>query len=149
MRSLCLFLFFVPPAVFGQAQSGAIVGTVSDQAGAMIADAKVTLVNTGTQFTRVVSTNASGQYGAYSIPTGTYTMSVEEAGFQKAVRSGVVLTAADSLTVDFQLTVGNVQETVEVTASVPLLQSQTAAVSSLIDNQQIVEMPLNGRTFTQ
>jgi len=136
------------PAIYGQAQSGTIVGTVLDQAGAVIPGAKVTLVNEGTQFTRVATTNPSGQYVAYSVPTGAYTITVEQTGFQKLVRSGVRLTAADTLTADLQLTIGSVQETVQVTAESPLLQSQTATVSSLVNNQQIVEMPLNGRTFT-
>jgi hypothetical protein len=85
---------------------------------------------------------------AYSIPTGNYTITVELPGFQKLVRSGVQLTAADTLTVDLQLRVGNVQETVEVTAQAALLQSQTATMSALVDNERIVEMALNGRTFS-
>jgi hypothetical protein len=142
-------LFLLPALCLAQSQSGTIVGTVSDQAGAVIPGAQVRLVNEGTQFTRVVESNASGQYVASSIPTGKYTISVEHPGFRKLVRGAVELTAADTLTVDLQLTVGSVQETVEVTERPPLLQSQTAAVSSLISNQQILEMPLNGRTFTQ
>lgn len=133
---------------FGQAQSGTIVGTVTDQAGAVIPEVQVRLVNEGTQFTRIAVTSAGGQYVAYSIPTGSYTITVEHPGFQKLIRSGVRLTAADTLTVDLQLRIGNVQETVEVNATAPLLQSQTATVSSLVTNQQIIEMPLNGRTFT-
>lgn len=134
--------------LYGQAQSGTIVGLVTDQGGAVVSEAKVTLVNEGTHFTRVATTNANGQYVASSIPTGNYSITAELAGFQKLVRSGIQLTAADSLTVDLQLQVGSVTETVEVSATPPLLQSQTAAVSSLVTNQQIVEMPLNGRTFT-
>ena len=85
---------------------------------------------------------------AYAVPTGSYSLTVEHPGFQKLVRSGIQLTAADTLTVDLELRVGSVQETVEVTETAPLLQSQTHTVSSLITNQQIVEIPLNGRTFT-
>ncbi len=134
--------------LWAQALSGTIVGTVTDQGGAVVPGAQVTLVNEGTQFRRVAATNAAGQYVAYSIPTGEYTITVEMSGFQKLVRSEVQLTAADTLTVDLQLRVGNVQETVEVAAQAPLLQSQTATVSALIDNERILEMPLNGRTFT-
>lgn len=141
MASLILLLMF-------QVVNGTISGTVTDQAGAVIAGAKVVLVNEGTGFTREVTTNDSGQYVASSIPTGDYVIGVEQAGFQKLRRSGVRLTAADVLTIDLQVSVGNVQETVEVTATAPLVQSQTAAVSSLVTNQQMVEMPLNGRTFT-
>ncbi|MFN0124119.1 MAG: carboxypeptidase regulatory-like domain-containing protein, partial [Blastocatellia bacterium] len=131
-----------------QALSGTIVGTVTDQTGAAIPNANVRLVNDDTQFTRMAQTNASGQYTAYSVPTGAYTITVEHTGFQKLVRSGIRLTAADTLTVDLGLTLGSVEQTVEVTAETPLLQTQTAAVSSLVTNQQMVEMPLNGRTFT-
>ncbi|MCL5745552.1 MAG: carboxypeptidase-like regulatory domain-containing protein, partial [Acidobacteria bacterium] len=134
--------------LWSQALSGTIVGTVTDQASAVVPRAKVSLVNEGTKFTRTVETNASGQYVAYSIPTGNYTITAESEGFQKLVRSGVQLTAADTLTVDLQLAVGSVQQTMEVTASAPLLQAQTATVSNLVNNEQILQMPLNGRTFT-
>src|SRR5713226_1950269 len=135
--------------LFGQAQSGTIVGTVIDQAGASVPNATVILTNDGTKLTRSVLTNVSGQYVATSFPTGRITIRVEHPGFQRLLRSGVELTAADTLTVDLRLTIGNVQETVEVTGEAPLLQSQTAAVSTLISNQQIQDTPLNGRSFVQ
>ncbi|MFN7936637.1 MAG: carboxypeptidase regulatory-like domain-containing protein [Bryobacteraceae bacterium] len=148
LRTLVSLLLCSSTYLFGQAQSGTIVGTITDPAGAVISGAKITLVNEGTNFTRSVNTNESGQYVAYSVPTGGYAVTVEHSGFQKLVRSGIQLTAADTLRIDLQLTVGSVQETVEVKESTPLLQSQTAVVSSLVSNQQMVEMPLNGRTFT-
>src|SRR6266404_3118493 len=113
---------------FGQALSGTVVGTVTDQAGAVVPGANVTLINEGTQLTRTTATNANGQYTVFSFPTGHITISVEHSGFQKLVRSGVELTAADTLTVDLRLSVGNVQETVQVTGEAPLLQSATATV---------------------
>jgi len=148
MNRLVVVLALCMPAAFAQVQSGTIVGTVTDQGGAAVAGAKVTLVNAGTSFTRTVEAGATGQYVATSVPTGSYTVTVEMQGFQKLVRSGLQLTAADTLTVDLSLQVGSVQETIEVRETAPLLQSQTAAVSSLVTNQQMIEMPLNGRTFT-
>ncbi len=148
MNCAAVFLTLISAVAFGQVQSGTIVGTVTDQAGAAVAGAKVTLVNERTGFLRAVETGATGQYVATSVPTGNYKATVEMQGFQKLVRSGLQLTAADTLTVDLNLQVGSVQETIEVNATAPLLQSQTAAVSSLVSNQQMVEMPLNGRTFT-
>ncbi len=145
---LCFCASLLTHSLFPQAQSGSVVGTVTDQAGAAVVGAKLTLVNESTRFTRVATTNASGQYVAYSIPTGAITITAEMPGFQKLVRSGVQLTAADTLTVDLQITIGNVTETIEVTGTAPLLQTQTATVSSLVTNQQMLEMPLNGRTFT-
>jgi hypothetical protein len=143
-----LFCFVMILSIKAQVVNGTIAGTVTDQGGAAIAGAKIALVNEGTGFTREVASNASGQYVASSIPTGEYVITAEQPGFQKLRRTGIRLTAADVLTVDLQLNVGNVQETVEVTATAPLVQSQTAAVSSLVTNQQMIEMPLNGRTFT-
>jgi Carboxypeptidase regulatory-like domain len=143
-----MFALALTGKIYPQAQSGTIVGTVTDQTGAVIPGAYVRLVNEGTQFTRTAVTNSNGQYVAYSVPTGGYTITVEQTGFQKLVRTGIRLTAADTLTVDLLLTLGSVEQMVEVTSETPLLQSQTAAVSSLVNNQQIIEMPLNGRTFT-
>jgi hypothetical protein len=131
-----------------QALSGTIVGSITDASGASVADATVTLTNTGTGFARVVTTNSSGQYVAPTIPTGTYSVVVEKAGFHKLIREGVQLTAADTATVNLTLTVGDVKQAVEITASAPLLETQNADVSQLIDNRRIIEMPLNGRTFT-
>ena len=140
---------FLASSLYGQAQSGTIVGTVTDQAAAVVPGATVTIVNEGTQFSRTATTNESGQYVAYAFPTGRITVTVEHPGFQGLVRSGVELTAADTLTVDLQLTVGNVLEVVEVTGEAPLIQTQTATISNLISNQQMLEMPLAGRNFVQ
>ncbi|HTM51421.1 MAG TPA: TonB-dependent receptor, partial [Bryobacteraceae bacterium] len=149
MRNLGLPVLLVFSCrLWSQALSGTIVGTVTDEGGAVVPKAKVVLTNQGTHFVRTEETNASGQYVAYSIPTGAYSIAVEMQGFGRLVRDGVELTAADTVSIDFRLAVGNVQQTVEVQASAPLLQSQTAVVSQLITNQQIEEMPLNGRTFT-
>ena len=141
-------LLTLSPLMFGQVQSGTIVGTVTDQGGAAVPGVRITLVNEATKFTRTVESGASGQYVITSIPTGNYTATAEIQGFQKLARTGLQLTAADTLTIDLRLQVGNVQEIIEVKETAPLLQSQTAAISSLVTNQQMIEMPLNGRTFT-
>jgi hypothetical protein len=134
------------PILLGQ--SGTIVGTINDESGAAVSDATVTLLNTASGFNRTVTTNGSGQYVAPSIPTGAYRVTAEKAGFQKLVREGVLLTAADTATLNLSLRVGDVKQTVEVTERAPLLEAQTAEVSDLIDNRRIIDMPLNGRTFT-
>lgn len=143
-----LLIFLLPALLFAQGVNGTIAGVVTDQGGAVIAGAKVVLLNTGTNFTREALTNASGQYVANAMPPGPYRLTLEHPGFRKLIRTGVELTAADAVTVDLRLEVGDVQSTVEVTAAAPLLQSQTAMVSSLVTNDQIIEMPLKNRTFT-
>jgi hypothetical protein len=135
--------------LFGQAASGTISGTLTDQAGAPIAGASISITNEATEFTRTVTTNQSGQYNAQFFPIGPVRITVEQPGFQKLVRTGAVLTAADILTVDLQLSLGNVQQSIEVNAAATVLQTQTQTVSSLVTNQQLTEMPLNQRIFTQ
>jgi hypothetical protein len=93
-----------------------------------VADAQVLLVNIATHLSRSVQTSANGQYVAPSIPTGAYQITVSKQGFQKLIRSGVELTAASTLNVDLQLSVGNVAETLSVSSTAPLLQSQSAEV---------------------
>ena len=151
MGRYCLVLLFLASALsrIAYAQdTAAISGTVFDPSGATVADARVTLVNSATQFTRVVTTNSDGEYVASSIPTGQYTISVLKPGFEKLVRSGVILTTASTLTVDLRLAVGSQTETVSVTATPPLLQSQSAEVSALVDSAQMVALPMVTRDFT-
>src|SRR6185437_6023755 len=128
--------------------TASIVGTVTDASGAAVADARVTLINAATQFTRTLATNSDGQYVASAIPPGEYEVRVEKQGFQKLARTGIRLTTASKLNVDLQLIVGSQTETVSVTATAPLLQSQTAEVSSLVDSRQMVTPPLVSRDFT-
>ncbi|MCU0229093.1 MAG: TonB-dependent receptor, partial [Bryobacterales bacterium] len=146
--ALILAISAFPLNAFAQGTDGSIVGVVFDAGGAVIVGAKVTLTNDATGFRREVTTNALGQYIAYSLPIGPYRITAEMDGFQRLVRTGISLTAADAITVDLTLTVGDVQQTVEVTESTPLLQAQNAMVSSLVSNDQIVEIPLQSRTFT-
>jgi hypothetical protein len=142
-----VLLTFVGFALFAQ-DTATIVGTVTDPSGATVAGADVVVVNIETQFSRSVQTATNGQYVAASIPTGGYQITVTAQGFQKLVRTGVQLTAASTLNVDLQLAVGNVSETVAVSSTAPLLQSQTAEVSALVDSKQIIALPLVSRDFT-
>ena len=84
---------------------------------------------------------------ATSFPTGHITLRVERPGFQRLVRSGVELTAADTLTVDLRLQLGNVQETVEVTGAMPTLDTESAAIGTDITNQYVRDIPLYNRSF--
>jgi hypothetical protein len=144
-----LFILLMASSLSGQAFSGTVVGTVIDQTGAAVADATVIVTNEGTGLTRTSITNAQGQFRADSFPTGNLSISVEHPGFVKLVRSGLRLTAADTITVNLELAVGNVTQTVDVNAEASIVQLQNAAISSVVSNQQILETPLNGRSFTQ
>ncbi len=138
---------FLLPRLHAQ-ETATIVGTVTDQSGAFVPGAQVTLVNQGTQFTRVVETNASGQYVASAIPTGSYLITVLKTGFERLKRTGVQLAVDSTLTVDLQLSVGAETQTVAISATAPLLQMQSAAVSGLVDSRQMVALPMVSRDFT-
>lgn len=125
-----------------------IVGLVTDSSGAAVPGATVMLVNTATGFSRSVASDSEGRYVASAIPTGLYTVTAEKQGFQTLKRSGVQLNAATTLAVDLQLTVGSQAQSVSVTASAELLQSQTATVSNLVNSQQMLALPLVSRDFT-
>ena len=132
-----------------QAGSGTIVGTVTDESGAAVSDASVTLTNTGTGFTRAVTTNASGQYVAPAIPTGTYTIAAEKAGFRKLIREGIQ--AHGRRHRHGQSDARRRRRETDHRSNAPARRCskrRTPTSPQLIDNRRIVEMPLNGRTFT-
>jgi hypothetical protein len=141
-------LLSLVPAFLQAQDTATIVGSVTDPSGAAVPVARVTLVNLATQFTRVVDTNAAGQFVAPSIPTGEYSVSAMKAGFQKLTRSGIQVTAVSTVTVDLQLVVGSETQTVSVTDSAALVQDQTATVSGLVTTMQIAQLPLATRGFT-
>jgi hypothetical protein len=147
IRLAAILSLLIAPLASAQ-DTASVVGTVTDVSGAAVAGARITLVNVATQFTRTLDTNAEGQYVASGIPTGEYVITAEKQGFQKLERTGVRLTTASKLNVDLQLAIGSQSQTVSVTATAPLLQSQSADVSALVDSRQMVTLPLVSRDFT-
>lgn len=129
-----------------QVTTGTIVGTVSDPGG-VVPGAAVTIreVNRGT--TDTVVTDSAGSYTAPFLSPGTYTVEVNVAGFKKWVRAGVVLQVNQRARVDAELEVGGVSETTTVTASAPLLRTESSEVGTVIEERAIKELPLNGRNF--
>jgi outer membrane receptor protein involved in Fe transport len=133
---------------FGQTL-GEITGVVTDPTGAVVAGAAVTVTNPQTGLTRAATTNTAGNYVFPALQPGTYNVRVEMQGFRTEVRSDVQLQVQQTARLDFQLAVGAVTETVEVAGGAPLLNTENATVGTVIDNQRIVELPLNGRNFIQ
>ena len=128
--------------------AGTITGTIVDQSGAVIPDATVTLTNSGTGVVaRTLKTSAAGTYVAEALPVGTYQISVEVTGFQRAVRAGIALNVADRLAVDFAMKIGEVSQTVEVKEAAPIIQTQSGEQSQVISTRQITEIPILGRNF--
>jgi len=122
---------------------GGITGKVTDPQAAVIPAAAVVITNTGTGTVSRTSTNETGYFEANLLNPGNYTIAIEAAGFKKAVRTGLVLNVAGRLDIPFQLEVGQVAETVEVTAETPLLDTTTASGGRVIDNRQIMQLPFS------
>ncbi|MCI0621615.1 MAG: TonB-dependent receptor [Acidobacteria bacterium] len=136
-------------AVSGQAQTAQFVGTVLDPTRAVIPEAEVTAFHVETGIRRRTVTNESGYYTLPSLPTGTYTLQVQKQGFRPVTQSGIKLDIEQVARLDFQLQVGEVTDSIQVEASAPMLQFADSSQGQVIANRQIVELPLNGRNYTQ
>ncbi len=136
------------PAIYAQLESGAILGTVTDQSRAVIPGAKVILTNEETGFTVSTITASGGTYAFTPIKIGTYAVSAEFRGFETSVRPHITVNVQQQVVVDFSLRPGLETQTVEVTSGVPLLQVQNASVGQVVDGKQVNDLPLNGRNFT-
>ena len=132
-----------------QVITGTIVGTVSDETGAVLPGVEITVLNPDTGFTRTVISDDRGAYRAISLPVGPYEVRAELAGFQTTVRSGFGLTVGAQAVVDLTLQVGEITEQVFVTGEAPLVETTQSTVSDLVDERKIRDLPLNGRDFAQ
>jgi hypothetical protein len=128
-----------------QRQLGAIQGTITDQTGAAVPGVTVTITNKETGEVRTATTNESGIYRILSLDPGRYDIVAELAGFNKAGRNDVILSVGATLGVNLAMTTGGVTETVQVTGTSPDIQTEKAEVSSVIERQRIVDLPIAGR----
>jgi hypothetical protein len=147
LACLCLLLLRTPSA-FGQVDEGAISGTVQDTTGAVIANAKVTLLNTDQGLTLETTTGSSGEYNFSPVRIGNYSISVTAPGFSTTTQQHLTVAVSQHLQVDVQLKTGAATETVEVTTAPPQLQTSEASVGQVIGEKSVNSLPLNGRNFT-
>jgi hypothetical protein len=135
----------VTGALHAQEFRATISGHVLDPSGAVVANAKIEAVNVATNETTTATSDASGAYSIPLLRAGVYKVTATAAGFKQAVRDNVIVEAARALGIDIKLDVGAVTETVEVTASAVVLETQSAMRSSVVSAQHVAEMPLNAR----
>ena len=128
---------------------GSISGTVRDPQGAAIPKAEVIIQEERTGFSRAVLTNDDGFYSAPSLPFGRYSISTAPQGFKRTVNSGVELHINENLVVNITLEIGPVSETVNVLTDAPQIETRSGNVSSLVSEKQVMELPLNGRNYSQ
>src|SRR5580765_1329094 len=150
MRQFILLLGLTLPIGILSAQTfGEITGQVTDQTGAIAANATVTATQTATNTTRTTRTNDVGLYSFPALNPGAYQVKVEVPGFQTAIRNNIELQVQQTARVDFALSLGQTSQTVEINANAVMLTTESAAVGTVIEQKSIVELPLNGRDFLQ
>jgi hypothetical protein len=145
--ALCLTLFWSAPAE-AQVSGATMSGLITDPSGAGIPNASVSIKNTGTEEVREVPTNGDGFYSAPNLLPGKYEVTITAAGFNKVVQKGITLTVGAQQALNLALKVGQVSETVEVTAAPAEVQTTSSAVTSTVDSVTVRELPLNGRDWT-
>jgi hypothetical protein len=134
---------------FGQATTAELSGTVQDASGAVVPDAQVTANNIATNIAHSTVSEKSGHYVLGQLPPGDYTLTVEAKGFSKLVQTGLNLQVNQQAQLDLTLKVGAQSETVEVVSQAPLLESESSSVGTVVGEQMVNQLPLNGRNFTQ
>src|SRR2546426_839037 len=145
MRILGVFLLCAV-AVSAQTNKGGISGTVMDANGAAVPGASVTITNLGTNQSQKVTTSDTGSFQVSSLDPVTYTIVVEMAGFKKALVETVKVETATTVTVNVTLEAGKVDESITITADVPLLNTESGTTSQTITERQIQDIPLNNRS---
>lgn len=150
--SVCLLtgvfiLLLMTSVVSAQVTTADIVGTVTDTSGAVIADVTVMVKSlaTGAEYSAI--TGSAGNYQITLLPPGRYTVRIAAAGFKTWIVPEVTLAISDRLRLDALLEVGQINQSVEVTATTPALQSESSTLSSLVNSHAVQELPLNGRNF--
>jgi hypothetical protein len=144
-----LFLLAVAPSAWAQMVGGTISGEVVDSAGAALARAEVRIRNDETGSERKFLTAESGTFSAPSVAVGVYTVSVSRDGFAPLKHTGIALTVGQNVQLHLALTIGSVQETVLVADTPAVVDTTTLQVQGLVDERQVKELPLNGRSFDQ
>ena len=145
-----LFTFLVVAQATSWAQGEAsITGSVTDATGASIAGAKVKIRNLETGAIRTLVTDPSGRYDASLLGVGKYEVTAEQSGFRTELKTGITLVLGQRATVDLKLTVGEIQQTMQVEETALQLNTTTSEVSGLVGERQVKELPLNGRSYDQ
>src|SRR5712692_5987604 len=139
-------VLFVLPAV-GQSPSGNVNGLVLDPSSRVIVGAEIVAVNDVTGVKHTTKTNDEGIYVLPNLPPGPYRLQVSKVGFKTIIKPDIVLNVQDALSINFTLPIGAVMETVTVQGGAPLVNTENATVSTVVDRQFAENLPMNGRSF--
>ena len=144
--SVALLALSAVPCLLGQTL-GEITGRVSDATGASVPNATVTITNVATNAIRTAASTDAGYYTFPSVAPGFYDVKTEQAGFKTANSKNVEVQVQQTVRLDFTLQVGQVAESIDVSASAELLQAENASLGTVVENQAVMDLPLNGREY--
>ena len=150
--SLCRALLFVcflafPIRGVAQVQAGRIVGIVVDPSGAAVPEASITVTEVQTNLSHTVTSSGNGEYAVTPLAPGIYQVKITRNGFRSVIRSGIELLVGQVAQVDIALALGDTSTVVEVDAQAPLVDTQSGTVGQVITTKEILDLPLNGRSF--
>jgi hypothetical protein len=145
--SLSSLLFFFVHLSAAQSPTGTVSGIVTDPTGATIADAEVVVVNDATRVQISAKTNDEGIYVVPNLPPGDYRVQVSKVGFKTIIKPDITINVQDALAINFALPLGAASEVVTIQGGAPLVNTESAAVSTVIGRQFVENLPLNGRSF--
>src|SRR5438105_5027729 len=143
-----LILLLTAAAASAQLSTAELSGRVTDTSGAVLPGVTVTMTQTDTQATRTAITDADGTYVISNLPTGPYRLEVSLQGFRSYVQNGIVLQVGATPTINVSLGLGNVAETITVEGAAPLIDVKSSGIKDVVENERIVELPLQGRQVT-
>src|SRR5881296_300339 len=149
LTAIVLLIAFEACLAFAQTATATIVGVVKDTSGALIPGVSITIKHTETGQTRTAISTDSGSYNVPLLPVGAYEVSTMMPGFKQQVRSGINLVIGQQAVIDLTLEVGGTAEQITVSEEAPLVNTTLSSTSGLITEQQVKDLPLNGRSFDQ
>ena len=143
-----LSILVAAATTWAQLSTAQLSGRVADESGAVLPGVTVTVTQTDTGLARSVVTDENGTYVLPNLPTGPYRLEASLQGFRTYAQTGIVLQVAATPVINVTLGIGSLEETVSVEAAAPLVDVQSAGISDVVDNERILELPLQGRQVT-
>ena len=137
------------PSLLAQSTTASMLGVVRDASGAVVPGARVTVTNTGTSFTRTMTTDNEGSYLFNDLPIGSYELKATMSGFETFVQTGITLVVNQNARVDVALALGSASQTLQVNAQVTDVDTVSSEMGELVDSTRIQQLPLNGRNTMQ
>jgi hypothetical protein len=147
MKRLFVVLLFLGQALLAQTPTASLTGSVEDQSGAVVSNAKIAVRSKATGIVRTTTTDRSGEYQILQLPPATYDVSASATGFTTEAQTGVILQVDQRARTNFVLKIGTTSDSVQVTSQLALTDTESSSVGAVIDNRPILELPLISRSF--